>query len=103
MSESSVRIHGAAYRELSVGARQRSVSSELPFGSCAPNEFIQKRNGLSPSQDDTLIDVRKARLRKNRVKQSGNTAISVVFASITVARAFFFCIRNSRRIYHAYY
>ena len=65
------------------------MSSELPFGSCAPNEFIQKRNGLSPSQDDTLLDVRKARRRKGRVKQSGNTAISVVFASITVAEAFF--------------
>ena len=35
MSESSVRIHGALFRELSVGARQRTVDSELPFGSCA--------------------------------------------------------------------
>jgi len=35
MIGSPVRIHGAAQRELSVGARQRSVDSELPFGSCA--------------------------------------------------------------------
>ena len=103
MNESSVRIHGTPCRELSEGARQRVVDSELPFGSCAPNEFFQKRTGLPPSSGDTLIDVRKARLRKKRVKQSGNTAISVVFASITVAEAFFFCIRKSRRIYHAHY
>ncbi len=39
MIESSVRIHGSSCRELSVGARQWLVDSELPFGSCAQNDF----------------------------------------------------------------
>ena len=38
MIESSVRIHGTPCRELSEGARQRVVDSELPFGSCALND-----------------------------------------------------------------
>ena len=38
MIESSVRIHRSSSRELSVGARQRLVGSELPFGSCALND-----------------------------------------------------------------
>ena len=97
MIESPVRIHGTPCRELSEGARQRVVDSELPFGSCAPNEFFQKRNGLPPSSGDTLIDVRKARRREVRVKQSGNTAISVVSVSIKDAGTFIFCIRKSRR------
>ena len=42
MIESSVRIHRASSRELSVGARQRLVGSELPFGSCAQNGFFLK-------------------------------------------------------------
>ena len=42
MIESSVRIHGTPCRELSEGARQRVVDSELPFGSCVQNGFFLK-------------------------------------------------------------
>ena len=103
MIESSVRIHGTPCRELSEGARQRVVDSELPFGSCAPNEFFQKRNGLPPSSGDTLIDVRKARLRKKRVKQSGNTAIISRLCIHHGCRGVFLLHPIFKENYHAHY
>ncbi len=42
MIERAVRAYGKPRRELSAGARQRAVSSELPFGSCAINGIVPK-------------------------------------------------------------
>ena len=77
-NESPLRVHVVLLQRAVGWCETEGGGFRITFRElCAEHitfRLYQRHNGLSPLQDDTLIDVRKALAREGRVKQSGNTA-----------------------------
>ena len=99
-NESPLRVHVVLLQRAVGWCETEGGGFRITFRElCAEHitfRLYQRHNGLSPLQDDTLIDVRKALAREGRVKQSGNTAYTSSLYPLKDAGTFLFSCKTKR-------
>ena len=107
-NESPLRVHVVLLQRAVGWCETEGGGFRITFRElCAEHitfRLYQRHNGLSPLQDDTLIDVRKALAREGRVKQSGNTAnLMSSLYPLKDAGTFSFTCKTKRSYFNAHY
>ena len=106
-NESPLRAHGTLLQRAVGRCETEGGEFRITFRELCSRKhnlrLCQRRNGLSPSQDDTLFDVRKALARKGRVKQSGNTAYTSSLYPKRMRGLFFFPAKQKGVKLNAHY